>query len=212
MRVRFSLRQLMSFMAFAAIGCGGLARPSVYLASAAFTVTLVILLVAILAAVGRTGTARVFWIGFALAGWGYLWLAHWPDEEYTLRSEWQLQTSGPLFTTKLLRMAHTAMHPVPQQYIPPTSRGAGGLGAGGFFDVPSEPAFGPVFAQPGSRGGNASDPFGSAFAASVAYDQKLAAFMRFGHSLWALVFAYLGGHLTRYFRATAGNSSGKGDA
>ena len=96
MRVRFSLRQLLGFVAFVAIGCGGLIRPSLFLASLIFTGTLVMLLVAILGAVGRTGSARVFWIGFAIAGSGYLWLAHWADEEsYTVSTDWRLQTSSP---------------------------------------------------------------------------------------------------------------------
>lgn len=193
MRLRFSLRQLMALVAFAAIGCGGLVRPSVFLASLAFTATLVVLLIAILAAVGRTGTARVFWIGFALAGWGYLWLAHWPDEEYTVSNQWRLQTAGPLLTTKLLRMAHAAIHPAPQGFSP-TPQGVGGVG-GGFFAVPTDPRLGPVFGQMSSPN--------PAVAAWAAYEETLSAFMRFGHSLWALVFAYLGAHLTRCFRATA---------
>ena len=191
MRVRFSLRQLMALVAFVAVGCGGLMRPSVYLASLIFTVTLVALLVAILAAVGRKGSARVFWIGFAIAGSGYLWLAHWADEEsYTVSTDWRLQTTGPLFTTKLLGLTHGALHPAPQGYP----------GGRGFFAVPVEPWLGPVFGQMGTRGPNSA-------AAAVAYETELDAFMRIGHSLWALLFAYLGGQLARRFRATAEDST-----
>ncbi|HUT87912.1 MAG TPA: hypothetical protein VMY37_00305 [Thermoguttaceae bacterium] len=187
MRVRFSLRQLMAFVAFVAVGCGGLIRPSVYLASLIFTATLVMLLVAILAAVGRKGSARVFWIGFAIAGSGYLWLAHWADEEsYTVSTDWRLQTTGPLFTTKLLRLAHGALHPAPQGYPAGT----------GFFALPLEPALAPVFGQMGVRSPRPTP------AAAATYETELDAFMRIGHSLWALLFAYLGGQLARYFRAT----------
>lgn len=201
MRLRFSLRQLLGFVAFVAVGCGGLMRPSVGLASLIFTATLVVLLVAILGAVGRKGTARVFWIGFAIAGSGYLWMAHWADEEsYTVSTNWRLQTTGPLLTTKLLALARDALHPPPQGYPPVT----------GFFASPLEPRAATVFGQMGGIGGMGGrrgvgrptqDP-------AAAYEAKMNAFMRIGHSLWALVFAYLGGQLARYFRTTAEDPGG----
>jgi hypothetical protein len=158
-----------------------------------------VLLVAILGAVGRRGTARVFWIGFALAGSGYLWVAHWADEEsYAISTDWRLQTTGPLFTTKLLRLAHGSLHPPPPN-LP--ERGMGGMG-GGFFAVPSEPLLGPVFGQMAA-------PSAASVAAWADYELKRSAFMRLGHSLWALLFAYLGGQLARYFRATAEGCPGK---
>ena len=175
-------------------------RPSLFLASLIFSLTLAALLIAILAAVGRKGSTRVFWIGFAIAGSGYLWLAHWADEEsYTVSTDWRLQTSGPLFTTKLLRLAHGALHPAPQGYP----------GGRGFFAVPLEPALAPVFGQMegmGGMGGGFGGPRPTP-AAAVAYETDLNAFMRIGHSLWALLFAYLGGQLARYFRATAEGST-----
>jgi hypothetical protein len=191
--MRFTLRQLMTFVAFVAVGCGGLLHPSAWLASAIFTLTVIVLFVAVLAAVGRSGAARAFWIGFAIAGWGYLWVAHWPDEEsYLVNPQWQFQTTGPLLTTKLLGRVHTALHP------PPKVRG------GGFFSVAPE------------RWG--MNPNGSIFS-SLPFAQfaapaptpagaqpTLDAFMRIGHSLWALLFAYLGGRLTRALRETKGGS------
>ena len=204
MRVRFSLRQLMALVAFVAIGCGGLIRPSVYLASLIFTGTLLVLLVAILGAVGRRGPARVFWIGFAIAGSGYLWLAHWADEEsYTVSTDWRLQTSGPLFTTKLLRLAHEALHPPPPAGFRGTG-GMGGMGGGGMFALPLEPAAAPVFGQ-------MAIPSPASAATAAAYETERNAFMRIGHSLCALLFAYLGGQLARYFRATAESSTDRRD-
>lgn len=193
----------MGFVAFVAVGCGGLIRPSVALASLIFTMTLVVLLVAILGAVGRKGSARVFWIGFAIAGSGYLWLAHWADEEsYTVSTDWRLQTTGPLFTTKLLGLVHGALHPPPQGYP-----GAGGIeGMGGMFALPLEPTAAPVFGQIGG-GGLRPTP-----ATAVAYETELNAFMRIGHSLWALLFAYVGGLLARYFRVTAEDPPDKAGA
>jgi len=201
MRVRFSLRQLMGFVAFVAVGCGGLIRPSVALASLIFTMTLVVLLVAILGAVGRKGSARVFWIGFAIAGSGYLWLAHWADEDaYTVSTNWRLQTTGPLFTTKLLGLAHGALHPPPPGGFGGVPGGMGGMGGGGMFALPLEPAAAPVFGQ-------MAIPSRASAANAAAYEAERNAFMRIGHSLWALLLAYLGGQLARYFRVTAEGST-----
>ena len=206
MRLRFSLRQLLAFVAFVAVGCGGLIRPTVFLASLIFTATLVVLLAAVLAAVGRKGTARVFWIGFAIAGSGYLWMAHWADEEsYTVSTQWRLQTTGPLFTTKLLALAHEALHPPPPGGFGGMPGGMGGMGGGGgMFALPLEPTAAPVFGQ-------MAIPSPGSAATAAAYVTQMNAFMRIGHSLWALVFAYLGGQLARYFRATAEGSPGRQD-
>jgi hypothetical protein len=188
MRIRFSLRQLLGLVTFVAIACGGLVRPSPTSASAIFTLTLAVLLVAVLAAVGRKGSQRAFWIGFAIAGWGYLWLAHWPDDErYFTNRSWELQTNGPLLTTKLLRLAHNALHPPPD----------GGFGGGGFFSIPVEQTGGPARAL-----GLPFAQFSPPRPMPVDYEANLNAFMRIGHSLWALLFAYLGGLLTRYFYDT----------
>lgn len=188
MRFRFSLRQLMALVVFVAIGCAGLVHPSRYLASAIFTLTVMALFVAVLAAVGRKGPRRAFWIGFAIAGWGYFWAAHWADETsyFDIQTRWKLQTDGPLLTTKLLRLAHTALHPGPE----PTG--------GGFFSVPGVPI----------------DDVGRPISLPLAqysvqprppprdYEATLNAFMRIGHSLWTLLFAYLGGLLTRHLYDT----------
>ncbi len=194
MRIRFTLRQLLGLVVYVAIACAGLLHPTANMASAVFTLTATLLFVGVLAAVGRKGSARAFWIGFAVAGWGYLWMAHWADEEsyYQITSPWKLQTSGPLLTTKLLRLAHEALHPAP----------AGGSTGGGFFSVPAElldPLSGQVnlpLAQ-----------FSVQPPAPANYEATLNAFMRIGHSLWALLFAYLGGLLTRYFHETGTRST-----
>jgi hypothetical protein len=186
MRVRFTLRQLFGLVVYVAIACGGLLHPSATVASAIFTLTLVVLLVAILAAVARRGPRRAFWIGLAIAGWGYLWAAHWPDEAsyYVINTRWELQTTGPLLTTKLLQSAYEGLH------------GASEAPGSGFFSVPVEPSeAGALLSLPlgqfGTSVGPASDP------------AILNAFMRIGHSLWAVLFAYLGGLLTRHFYETS---------
>jgi len=195
MRFQFSIRELLAFVVFVALACAGFLQPSPLMASVVFSLTLAILSLAILAAVGKSSSARFYWIGFALAGWGYLWVAHWPDEgQYGIMPQWKLQANGPLLTTKLLRSAFTALHPPPENYR--RSFGMGGMG-GGFMSVPPEGVvhgLEPLLAQMGGMGGlQRPAPDGPS------YEQMESAFLRIGHSLWALLFAYLGGRLTRHF-------------
>ena len=56
----------------AAIACAALRGGDWFWARAMFSVTAVIMLSAILAAIYRTGATRACWIGFALFGWAYL--------------------------------------------------------------------------------------------------------------------------------------------
>jgi hypothetical protein len=52
--------------------------------SGLFSLTLGLLLAAVLLAVHRTGARRAFWLGFALFGWGYLSLSLVPSIEFRL--------------------------------------------------------------------------------------------------------------------------------
>lgn len=189
MRLQFSLRELLFIIAVVALGCGGLLHPSAYAESFAFTFTIVLLFVAVLGAIARKGSARVFWLGAAVAGWGYLWMAHWSDPESPILPNWELQTNGPLLTTRLLRAACDRLHPAP----PPQ-----GSGMGMFSLRPERP--GNQNAPPQLFGGQ---PVNAPPVTVVPYERLLAAFMRVGHCLWTLIFAYLGARLACYLYRTA---------
>lgn len=203
MRFQFSLRELLALVVFVAVGCAGLAQPSPFMASVVFTLMVSILFVAILAAVAKSPSSRFFWIGFAIAGWGYLWVAHWPDEDsYMAVPQYELQTSGPLLTTKLLDWAFTALHPPPPQER--RGMGGGGMGGGGFMSVPPgdlDHGLPLPLAQMGGMGGM-SGSSGRVTLTGPPYEVMHSAFLRIGHSLWTLLFAYLGGRLTQHFYRT----------
>jgi len=195
MRFQFSLRQLMALVVFAAVGCAGLAQPSPFMASVVFTLMVSILFVAILAAVAKSPSLRFFWIGFAVAGWGYLWVAHWPDEDrYTAVPQYELQTNGPLLTTKVIDWAFAALHPRPPQE----------RSGGGFMSVPPgdfDQRLPLPLAQMGGMGGM-SGSSRAPILTGPPYEVMRSAFIRVGHSLWTLLFAYLGGRLTLHFYRT----------
>ena len=187
MHIHFSLRQLLLTVALCAVGTVGVIYPTPLCASIIFSSTVFILLAALLAALGCTGSSRVFWLGFAIAGWGYLWLAHWTDEDYPIDYPdvvpWQLQANGPLVTTKVVRWVFSAIHGSSD-----TPKG-GGIFSVGSSEMKRNAESFVRFAQ-----------FGTSPTMSR-YDPKLLAFMRVGHSLWTLLFAWLGGQITRYFHS-----------
>jgi hypothetical protein len=69
---RFSLLALFGFVAFVAAGCAALARPSELLEIIVSAAMLACLLFAVLASIiDQWSPRRAFWIGFAIAGWGF---------------------------------------------------------------------------------------------------------------------------------------------
>jgi len=197
-KLRFSMRGLLIGTAGFAIACGALVSASQWIASLIFSATLAVLIVAVLGAVLRRGRPRAFWIGFAIVGWGYLWLAHTPINDAitpAVDKVWRLQDDGPLLTTKLLEWVYDHWIARPSESTPPSSSGGGmfgstslpitrvqfgGLGGGG--------RFGGSGAQP-ARKPNVPTHTGP----------ELKDFLRVGQSLFALLFAYGGGLLGCWF-------------
>ena len=73
--LRFSIRGIIAFTLFVALGMTALIYPSMISQSITMCVVLVCMLTAVLAAAVRSGAARAFWAGFALFGIAYLSLA-----------------------------------------------------------------------------------------------------------------------------------------
>jgi hypothetical protein len=71
-RLRFTLAELMAAVIFIELGFAALRSASPLWASAVFTLTVAVLLVAVLGAMARRGRARMTWAGFALFGRVYL--------------------------------------------------------------------------------------------------------------------------------------------
>ena len=76
MRVpRFRIASMLSAILCVAVGFAALREANDQWDSVLFSLTLLLLLSAVLLAVDRTEGRRAFWIGFALFGWGYLSLS-----------------------------------------------------------------------------------------------------------------------------------------
>ena len=174
-RFQYSLLWLLGLMAFVAIGCNALVNASAFWAGLLFTVTIFVLMVAVLGSIYRHGSARAFWLGFAIFGWAYLWLVCGPTPGRTFSEDgWQFEPQEPLATTKLLSFFfHNLLPQVRGRTVVPQTSPGGGTGM--FMGTPG------------------------AMKVPIALARD---FFCVGHSLWALLFAYVGGWVARYFHAT----------
>ena len=85
LRFRFSLFGLVWVVVVAAFGFAALRHPSEVWETATLSAVLCALFVAIIGMVGSRRDSRAFWIGFALFGWAYLWLAFGEFRRYSQR-------------------------------------------------------------------------------------------------------------------------------
>ncbi len=111
---RFTIGRLLLFTALLGIGIAALRSPSPLWANAWFSVVLMVLTIAPLAAIYRRGERRAFWVGFASCGSLYLVLAlsPWCREEVSPR----------LVTTALLDLLYGPFAPpgpIPAAIPPP---------------------------------------------------------------------------------------------
>ena len=70
--LRYNIAGALGAILFVAVGFAALREADELWDSWLFSLTLGLLLFAVLLAAHRTGDRRAFWIGFALFGWGYL--------------------------------------------------------------------------------------------------------------------------------------------
>lgn len=172
--LRFSLRWLFGIVSFVALGCGLLIYATSLLSRLTFTLLLVGLMAAVLAAVFRAGERRAFWVGFAGFGFAYIWL---------ICGSWQAPSgNGPLrdslATTAALKWCREKVPRTTSLTVSAQSPGgmmAGGMGMGeGMMPSAGMMSNAPVIA-------NVSGP------------PDWIDFSTTGHSLFAFLLAALGG-------------------
>jgi len=173
-RFRFHIGSLLILVLLMGVGFAGLREANDLWDSGVFTLTLGVLLVAILFAVHRTESRRAFWIGFALFGWSYIGLASIP------------QVASRLLTSKALAYLDSK---VPGRDI--VIQAVWGTPSNSFA----------VFSPDGKL--LANDGQGAIRIWDAATGRRLSAwggtsefFVRIGHSLLALIVAWLGGRIS----------------
>jgi len=196
---RFSLRALFIAVGLFGLGLVVLINASDLWASAVFTVTLCVLFIGVVGSI-LSGPARAYWIGFTVFGWGYLWIAHWPTNDQfipgNILPRWRLQThSGGLLTTHVLEYGYKNLLPL----------------------IRERPSVAPTYHEPGSGPMSRYFDFGGGYAEarSSSVDESNGSypyihnFMRVGHSLWAMLFAFVGAWIGGRFHPTTSRADAK---
>ena len=181
----FSLRWMFGTVSFLAIGCGLLIYASPLLSKLTSTLTVLVLLAAVPAAIYHAGDRRAFWAGFALFGFAYLWMVcgTWQSHDGSTALRERLVTSD------LLVRCHDAL-PL-RQTAAPILTGPVGYPANPYGN--SQLGGGPNPYQP--LGPNPYQLPATFVITTTTVDR--ADFLTTGHSLFALLFALLGGAITR---------------
>ncbi len=193
-RFHFSVRGLLVFVAYVAVGCAAFFNASPLWASACFTVASILLLAAIVGAICRRGRAQAFWLGFAVVGHGYALLAGTGagfDTPISLMTG-LLNTDREghrLVTTRLLDWTYEKLYP------------AAAVGTGvGFMSVDD-------------IGFSTPEPLDYPEPDVAAPDYpSYETFSCIGESLWTMLFACFGGLLGRYFHAKQSSAKPQADS
>jgi WD40 repeat protein len=182
-RIRFNIASLLVVIFILGVGFAALRESNDTWDSSVFTITLVVLLISIMLAVHRAEQRRAFWLGFALFGSAYLGLSLVPSIEprlITTKALDYLDSKVPGRPTAVLNVLFSATIP------------------GG----PSNQAQVVAFDQNGNRIATASQGAVRLWNATTGkvlsgWSGTTENFVRIGHSLFALIAAFLGGQLSR---------------
>jgi hypothetical protein len=192
-RLRFSLGWLLGVVAAVAFACAAIRAESDLWASLAFTLCLGVLLVSIVGVLFSAAEPRAFWTGFAVFGWGYLLLVFGPWFDHFGRS---------IITTKLLKQLHVKLQrtiPAPAASVASSPGGSAGMGMGQApWGSPGAGQGSPQGMDPMAAGG--WQPGGGAgMGGTRIVGPSSEQVWRVGHSLFALLFAVVGGGLASWF-------------
>ncbi len=194
-RIRFTIANLLVVVLFVSVGFAALRESSDLWDIGLFSLTLGVLLISILLAVHRTESRRAFWLGFAIFGSAYLALSLVPSLE------------SRLITTKALALLGSN--------IPRSSPSGAGIvyldyDNDGSIDLyvannsqqnalyrnKGNGTFEDVTAATGLNSARLSNISGAP--SLVRSSGTTENFVRIGHSLVALITAFLGGQLSRH--------------
>jgi hypothetical protein len=212
-KLRFNIASLLLVVLFAAVGFAGLRESNEIWDSSVFTVTLGVLLISVLLVIHRTERRRAFWLGFAAFGSAYLGLTQVPSIESRLLSTKVLgyldskvsrSIHGELaFTGDLDNDGKIDLYVLKNSQQSALYRNKGN---GTSEDVTATAGLSSTGTQGAADDGSV---YRVVTAAVTSYRNVLAGqwlggsggstenFMRIGHSLLALIFAFLGGQLSR---------------
>jgi hypothetical protein len=198
-RIRFNIANLLVVVLFVAVGFAALRESSDLWDSGLFTLTLTVLLVSVLLAVHRSESRRAFWLGFALFGWGYLALSFVPSIESRLMTAKALAYLDSKIPGRFIAVSHIRF----------SLTGSASLNnSASLNDEVRNLAFtedGNVLAT--SRPGVVGLWDATTGKLLGGWGVTTENFVRIGHSLFALLVAFVGGQLSRHLCARHGGTT-----
>jgi hypothetical protein len=168
--MRFSLKTLLIAFTVVAVSLLGLLNANLAWGAFFYTAAFVLVLSGIVGALVRPWPQRAYWIGFALFGGGYFWLA--------LVAEGSLRFAGPNGVVMEPNLATSHLLLSAQRYV-------------------SKDYAGSIADQRASRIVNAR--IRSAGGAFAVQRESSDYFLQVGHSIFTIVFALVGGALGSWF-------------
>jgi hypothetical protein len=182
-RPRFSIAAIMGFVFVFGVGLAAFRYPNKLWASFFYSLTIGAMVIGSLGAWFHRGLPQKFWMGYALCGWLYLLMNFGP---------WfQSEVSPHLFTTALLDLIYPRVAAPEQTAM--LEEDVWIIGLAGGFGGPSVPA---DAWEHWTKIDGAADGF--AIANNFAVNRSWP-FQLIGHSILALLFAYIGGLISRRF-------------
>ena len=182
-RFRFHIGTLVILVLVIGVGVAALRESSRIWDSSTFTLTLGVLLVSVLLSIHRSEAKRAFWIGFALFGWSYLGLSLVQSIE------------SRLLTTKGLAYLDSK---VPGRPSGATTLLLSAIGSYGSGNQIQNIAFTVDGTKPATPSQVVVKVWDTATGKILSgWGGTTENFIRTGHSLLALVAAWLGGHVSR---------------
>jgi hypothetical protein len=181
--LRFNIASILGVILFLAVGFAALRESNDYWDSGLFTLTLGLLLASVLLSMHRSEAKRAFWIGFALFGWGYLGLSLVPSIKSRLLTTKGLAYLDSILPGRTLRVSSLVL----------TGTASGGSGS----QIQSV-----AFTIDGTKLATSNQCVVRVWDAATGrllsgWGGTTENFIRIGHSLLALVAAWLGGHVSR---------------
>ncbi len=194
-RFRFSIASLLGVILFISVALAALRASTDAWDGSLLGLALTVLLTATLLAVHRRGRKRACWLGFSLFGWVYLLASLIPPLESRLPTTKGLAYLGaarPVAIPQGVAVADFDSDGQLDLYLVADSSAPNAVylnNGNGTFRVPTSTTVGP---------GGKPDPSVALWNRLMGMGGSPENFVRIGHSIVALVFAFLGGSLSRW--------------
>jgi hypothetical protein len=192
-RFRFRIGSLLILIVLLGVGFAALREADDFWDGIVLALAIGALLVSVLLAIHRQSDGRAFWVGFALLGWGYLGLTTLPSIEP------RLLTTRALAYLDCYVLGRSSLMAGQSQMLTVNNSG----------QMTSSVTYSPqgnILARSNNWGGFRvwSTATGSPLWAGLRTTEN---FVQIGHSLFALILAWLGGQLSRRLHISSRDSN-----